>query len=115
MGQFILGPRQRVNDEPSLVHPLMPHIRGEEAEEDNLLPHPAQVAVSQRGCEHNDVGTHTHHGLHPQGIVVPEVTAHVHLQRRRQLVIINAAHRSRPSQVMTTMLGGDPLQGANEQ
>ena len=36
--------------------------------------------MSGRGCEHNDVTTRTHHGLHLEGIVVPEVIAHVHMQ-----------------------------------
>ena len=83
VGLFILDPWQRVNDEPALIQPLMPHIRGEEAEEDNLLSHPGQcvrTAVPKRGCQHNDIATLTHHGLHPQGIVVPEVTALLNMQ-----------------------------------
>ena len=58
----------------------MPHIRGEEAEEGDLLPHPGQcarTAVSERGCEHNDVAMLTHHGLRPQDIVVPKVTTSI--------------------------------------
>ena len=57
---FLRGPLQRVKDEPFHVHSLMTLVRGEEAEEDNLLPHPREqrkTLMSQRGGKRNNVPT----------------------------------------------------------
>ena len=65
------------------MHSLVTLVRGEEAEENNLLPHPGQrggTPMSHRGGKENHVPTLKLEGLDTQSVMVSQVAAQVPLQ-----------------------------------